>query len=97
MGICVQISSIYGQLSALKVLRKMLGCVTNAARAPSGIDASTVLISAGPRPVTVRLCFGLLTPGGPTGPAKSESGAEVDGLRSLVEVVDAMLGAVKGR
>lgn len=43
--------------------------------------ASTLLISLGPKPVTVRLCFGRVKPG-PTGPWSSASGALVEGLRS---------------
>lgn len=46
--------------------------------------ASTLLISPGPKPVTVRLCFGRVKLG-PTGPLKSASGALVDGLRSRGE------------
>jgi hypothetical protein len=41
--------------------------MTNAARCGSGIEASTALISEGPKPVTVLLCLGLVKPG-PTGP-----------------------------
>jgi len=40
------------------------------------------LISWGPKPVTVRLCFGRDMPGGPTGSWRSIIGAEVLGLRS---------------
>lgn len=55
--------------------------------------ASTLLISAGPKPVTVLLCLGLVIPAGPTGP-KSDMGADELGLRSrgVVVVVEAMLG-----
>jgi hypothetical protein len=55
---------------------------THAALCPSGTLASTALISAGPNPVAVLLCFGLLMPGGPTAVVKSLIGAEVLGLRS---------------
>jgi hypothetical protein len=44
--------------------------------------ASTLLISPGPKPVTVLLCFGLVKLAGPTGPARSDSGALVEGFRS---------------
>lgn len=65
--------------------------ITNAARCGSGIEASTALISAGPKPVTVLLCLGLVKPG-PTGPWSSERGALIEGLRSL-----AMEGLLSGR
>jgi len=55
---------------------------THAALWPSGTLASTALISAGPKPVAVLLCLGLLMPGGPTAVVKSLIGAEVLGLRS---------------
>lgn len=42
---------------------------------------STALISPGPKPVTVLLCFGRLKDG-PTGPFRSASGALVEGRRS---------------
>ena len=59
--------------------------------------ASTLLISCGPKPVAVLLCFGLEIPGGPTGSCKSVIGAELDGLLSLVavELVVAMIETVK--
>lgn len=44
------------------------------------------MISAGPKPVAVRLCFGLVNPG-PMGPWSSDSGALVEGLRSRGERV----------
>jgi hypothetical protein len=44
--------------------------------------ASTLLISPGPKPVTVRLCFGRVKLAGPTGPWSSERGALVEGFRS---------------
>ena len=47
-------------------------------------------MSAGPRPVTVRVCLGRVTPGGPIGPCSSATGAVVDGLRSRFAVVVAM-------
>ena len=50
---------------------------------------STLLISEGPKPVAVRLCFGLVN-SGPTGPWSSEMGAFVEGLLSRVEVEVAM-------
>ena len=51
-----------------------------------------LLISDGPKPVTVRLCFGRVMPLGPTGPWKSVMGAEELGLRSRgVEEVVAMV------
>jgi len=56
----------------------------HASRWGSGILASTLLMSPGPKPVTVRLCLGLLK-AGPTGPLRSESGALVEGLRSRGE------------
>jgi hypothetical protein len=40
------------------------------------------LISEGPKPVAVLLCFGR-EKAGPTGPCRSDSGAEVEGLLSL--------------
>lgn len=43
--------------------------------------ASTLLISLGPKPVTVLLCFGRLK-AGPMGPLRSASGALVEGFRS---------------
>lgn len=52
-----------------------------AARWGSGMLASTFLISPGPNPVTVLLCFGLVN-WGPIGPLKSDSGALVEGRRS---------------
>ena len=56
---------------------------THAALWPSGTLASTALISAGPKPVAVLLCFGLVIPGGPTAVWKSLMGEETLGLRSL--------------
>jgi hypothetical protein len=53
-----------------------------AARWGSGMLASTLLMSPGPNPVTVLLCFGLVKLAGPTGPLRSASGALVDGRRS---------------
>lgn len=47
--------------------------------------ATTPLISFAPKPVTVRLCFGLVK-SGPTGPCRSEIGALVEGLLALVSV-----------
>lgn len=52
--------------------------------------ASTLLISAAPKPVAVRLCLGREMPSGPTGPWSSEMGADVDGFLSRVRV--AMIG-----
>jgi hypothetical protein len=43
------------------------------------------LISAGPKPVAVLLCFGRVK-SGPTGPFRSDSGAEVDGLLSRRDI-----------
>lgn len=59
-----------------------------AALCGSGILASTLLISPGPNPVTVLLCFGLVNPSGPMGPLRSEMGALIEGRRSrgLVEL-----------
>lgn len=57
---------------------------THASLCGSGMLASTALISPGPKPVTVLLCFGRLMPGGPTGVWNSPIGAEVLGFRSLV-------------
>lgn len=54
---------------------------------------STLLMSAAPKPVAVRACFGLVK-SGPTGPWSSDMGALVEGLRSLFcvpLVVDMML------
>ena len=42
---------------------------------------STLLISPAPKPVKVRLCFGLENPG-PTGPCRSEMGVLVEARRS---------------
>jgi len=50
-----------------------------------------LLISLAPKPVKVRLCFGLLKLG-PTGPCRSDIGALVDGLRSLVLVAMLRVG-----
>lgn len=55
---------------------------THASLWPSGTLASTALISAGPKPVAVLLCFGLVMPGGPTAVVKSLMGDETLGLRS---------------
>lgn len=52
-----------------------------AALCGSGMLASTLLISPGPKPVTVLLCLGRVNCG-PTGPLKSDSGALVEGRRS---------------
>ncbi len=60
---------------------------THASLCGSGMLASTLLISCGPKPVTVLLCFGLEIPGGPTGSWKSPMGAEVLGFLSLPVVV----------
>lgn len=49
----------------------------------SGMLASTFLISCAPKPVAVRLCFGLVK-SGPTGPCSSEMGALVEGRLSRV-------------
>lgn len=46
---------------------------------------STLLISAAPKPVAVRACFGRVK-SGPTGPLSSDMGALVEGLRSLFGV-----------
>ena len=52
--------------------------------------ASTLLISAAPKPVAVRLCLGREIPSGPTGPWMSVMGALVEGFLSRVWV--AMVG-----
>lgn len=52
--------------------------------------ASTLVISAAPKPVAVRLCLGREIPSGPTGPWRSEMGADVEGFLSRVWV--AMIG-----
>jgi len=57
--------------------------------------ASTALISVGPNPVTVLLCFGLLKEG-PTGPAKSARGADMEGRRSRVGIPVAIFTICKG-
>lgn len=49
--------------------------------------ASTLLISAAPKPVAVRLCLGREIPSGPTGPWMSVMGALVEGFLSRVWVV----------
>jgi hypothetical protein len=54
---------------------------TYASRSGSGMLASTLLISVGPKPVKVRLCLGRLNPG-PTGPWRSAIGAPTEGFRS---------------
>ena len=54
---------------------------TYASRMCSGMLDSTALMSPGPNPVAVRLCFGLVKPG-PTGPVRVEIGAPVESLRS---------------
>jgi hypothetical protein len=61
------------------------GRLTNflqASRWGSGMLASTLLISLGPKPVTVLLCFGRVKLAGPTGPLKSAMGALMEGRRS---------------
>jgi hypothetical protein len=52
-------------------------------------------MSAAPKPVAVRACFGLVK-SGPTGPLSSDMGALVEGLRSLfwVPLVVDMLLAI---
>lgn len=59
--------------------------------------ASTLLISAGPKPVTVRLCLGLEIPAGPMGPLKSVMGADELGRRSRAgaSVLEAMVGVAR--
>lgn len=52
-----------------------------ASRMCSGMLASTLLISPGPKPVAVRLCLGRVKPG-PTGPCSWEIGAPMEGFRS---------------
>lgn len=79
--------------------RDVLTYFFHAALCGSGMLASTLLISAGPKPVTVRLCFGLLIPAGPMGPLRSEMGADELGLRSRAgaSVLEAMLeGEIHG-
>lgn len=51
---------------------------TYASLCECGMLASTLLISWAPKPVDVRLCFGLVKPG-PTGPFSSDTGAVVEG------------------
>lgn len=68
-----------------------LGLATHAALCVSGISASTFLMSPGPYPVMVRLCFGLVMPAGPMGPCSSSMGADVDGLRCREVVAAAMI------
>lgn len=53
--------------------------------------ASTLLMSLGPKPVTVLLCLGRVKLAGPTGPLRSASGALVEGLRSRGEGLAAIL------
>jgi hypothetical protein len=70
--------------------------ISTAGTEASGMLASTLLISCGPKPVTVRLCLGRVIPAGPTGPLKSVMGADELGLRSragrsVFAVVEAML------
>jgi hypothetical protein len=48
----------------------------------SGMLASTLLISLGPKPVAVLLCLGLVKLAGPTGPCRSASGELMEGRRS---------------
>jgi hypothetical protein len=55
---------------------------TYAVRCGSGIEDWTALISEGPKPVAVLLCFGR-EKAGPTGPCRSDRGAEVEGFLSL--------------
>lgn len=62
---------------------------------PCGMLASTFLISWAPKPVAVRLCFGLVKPG-PTGPLSSEIGALVDGFLVRVEVAIGSEGRREG-
>jgi len=65
-------------------ITKKRGKLTNflqAALCGSGMLASTFLISPGPKPVTVLLCFGLVN-WGPTGPWRSANGALIEGRLS---------------
>jgi hypothetical protein len=67
-----------------------LTCFLQASLWGSGILASTLLISPGPNPVTVRLCLGLVKFAGPTGPLRSASGALMEGRRSRAGADDAV-------
>lgn len=67
-----------------------LTCFLQASRWGSGILASTLLISPGPKPVTVRLCLGLVKFAGPIGPFRSASGALIEGRRSRAGADDAV-------
>lgn len=59
--------------------------------------ASTLLISPGPKPVTVLLCFGRVKLAGPTGPLRSASGALIEGRRSRAgEASVAMVSRTRG-
>lgn len=92
-----------GRLTGALASADIVGCTDvivlltyffHAALCGSGMLASTLLISDGPKPVTVLLCLGLVIPAGPTGPLKSVMGAEVLGRRSrrLASLVEVMLG-----
>ena len=68
---------------------------THASRCPSGMLASTLLMSWAPKPVTVRLCLGRLMPCGAIGPCSSETGALED--RVLSRVLVAIVAGEKGQ
>jgi hypothetical protein len=66
----------------------------------SGMLASTLLISLGPKPVAVLLCLGLVKLGGPMGPFRSASGELMDGRRSragagVVAILRISIGAMR--
>lgn len=54
------------------------------------MELSYAFCSFTPKPVTVRLCFGRLNPG-PTGPFRSDNGADIEGVRSRPMVDCAMM------
>ena len=81
VGPKVSMGSLASESAAQKTYASLCG---------TGILASTLLISAAPKPVAVRLCLGREMPSGPTGPWRSVMGADEDGLLSRVRV--AMIG-----
>jgi hypothetical protein len=78
LGVWPGVSTAVHGTSNAKPLTKFL----HASLCGSGMLASTLLISPGPNPVTVRLCLGRVKCCGPTGPLRSDSGALVEGRLS---------------
>ena len=83
-----QVKSPLKHATALQRCRMKGNVCTHASLCPSGILASTLLMSKAPNPVAVRLCLARLK-SGPMGPLSSEIGALVEGLRSLAAMAAA--------